>query len=433
LRQVLEGLGCPPRLWIAYSGGCDSHVLLHACASLRETLPTQVAVIHIDHGLNPASAHWAEHCRRVCADLGLAFQQKRAQIRQQPGASLEASAKEARYQLLSQHLIQGEAVATAHHLDDQAETLLLALLRGSGVHGLAAMPAMAPLGQGLLLRPLLQFDRTALSDYARRHQLRWIEDPANQRFEHDRNRIRHQVLPLLRERWPAASRTLARSAAHCAEAAATVDDWADEQLDALHGRVPGSLSISALTGLERRVARQLVRRWIAQQGFRPPSTARLDRILSEVIRARADAMPLVAWHGCEVRRYRDDLFALAPLPTSPEGELLWVEGVTLNLPVGLGWLETQTMDSLPFPVRVDFTEPGLTCRAPDRPGRPLRKLLQEAGVPSWLRPLVPRLRAADGRLLLVPGLCGCGLPAATVRWQGHPWLGFDCFREAPAA
>lgn len=405
-------------------------MLLHACVRLRESLGLPLQVVHIDHGLHPNARAWAQHCRSTCAGLGLPLVVKPLRLRLRAGLSEEAQARDARYHAFAELLGSGEAIATAHHLDDQAETLLLALLRGSGVHGLAAMPESAMLGQGLLLRPLLRVDRAGLFAYAQRHGLSWVDDPGNQRLDLDRNRIRHQVLPLLRERWPAVSRTIARSAGHCAEAALTIDCWADQELAALAGRCSGSLSVSALISAGPRASRQLLRRWIGRRGFRPPSAARLERVLTEVLPARADAQPLVAWDGCEVRRYRDDLFALAPLPEPPRGDLVWSQGETLDLPGGLGRLRLQAAP--PGPLRVRFMQPGLSCSALGRPRRPLAKLFQEAGVPSWLRPLVPRVLDTEGRLLLVPGLCGCALPEEAVRWERHPWETLGCFGKPGA-
>jgi tRNA(Ile)-lysidine synthase len=352
------------------------------------------------------------------------------ELERRPGESLEAHAREARYRAFAEMLAEGDAVATAHHLDDQAETLLLALLRGSGVNGLAAMPARAALGRGHLLRPLLGVERDALRAYAEEHRLQWLDDPANAVLAFDRNRLRHQILPLLRERWPAASSTIARSATHCAEAAALLDATADDALPGLQGSRPESLSVSKLAGLEPARARLVLRRWLKAGGFRVPSSVCLNRILTEVLHARRDAAPMLAWEGCEVRRYRDDLFALAPLPGAPSRDLAWSTDSVLELPAGLGRLEwVAGVRPRPVSLTVNFAQPGQHCLQPGRPRRPLNKLFQEEGVPSWLRPLVPRLVGTDGSLLLVPGVCACGLPAGSVRWLGHPWQSLGWFDQ----
>ncbi|MBK5939841.1 tRNA lysidine(34) synthetase TilS [Halochromatium roseum] len=439
------------RLWIAYSGGCDSHVLLHACVELRAELDVVLSVIHVDHGLHPESGAWARHCGSVCDQLGVDFHARRAQIERRRGQSLEALARATRRRLFADCLGPGDWLATAQHRDDQAETLLLALLRGSGVHGLAAMPACAALGAGTLIRPLLGFAQADLRAYAEQHRLCWLEDPSNQDLDFDRNLLRHQIMPVLRQRWPSASTTIARSAAHCAEAAVLIDTLADELLPTVAGSRPTTLSAARLSTLASERARAVLRRWLARQGFRAPNRPRLERILSEVAQARADAQPLVAWEGCELRCYRDDLFALAPLPPRPATELSWDGRQPLQLPLGLGRLRLEADDSacpvgsaascqrLPHvpAMIVRFGSPGLHCRQPNRPSRTLKNLFQQGGVPAWLRAYVPLLLDGQGELLAVAGVAGCGWEGDSKRgqrplclwWEGHPWAQFGWFTE----
>ena len=198
---------------IAYSGGLDSHVLLHLCASLRAIQPQIVLrAIHIDHGLQAVSAQWVMHCQTVCAALNIPFICEALHLKVQTGESVEAVAREARYAVFSQYLRAGEMLLTAHHQDDQAETVLLHLLRGSGVDGLAAMPEIRPLAQGYLGRPLLALSRAELVTYAQQNQLNYITDPSNADNRFDRNFLRQQIIPLLQQRWVAVNKTLARAA-----------------------------------------------------------------------------------------------------------------------------------------------------------------------------------------------------------------------------
>ena len=439
------------RVWIAYSGGLDSTVLLRAAAAVRERLPGPLWAVHVDHALHPDSGRWAEHCRVTCEDLAIPLRECRAEVKPGRGESLEAVARTARYGEFFALLAPGDLLLTAHHLDDQAETLLLALIRGSGVHGLAAMPPVADLGLGRLVRPLLGHPRAALEHYARTLGLTWLEDPSNREPAMDRNYLRQLVLPLLRERWPAVSVTLARSGAHCADAAALVDLAAGRELAGLGGERPGTLSIPGLARLERTLRKAVLRLWLRRRGFLGPDTAHLGRILDEVLPARPDADPWVAWRGCEVRRYRQDLFALRPLPPAPTGPGLPWDQPVLQLPHGLGTLERvadAAAMALMGPVRVRFGVSELSCRPPGGAHqRSLKKIFQEAGVPPWLRPYVPLVFAGDD-LVAVVGVCACaqtqGVPdpamltaaevpltalaptAPQVRWSGHPWesLGF---------
>jgi tRNA(Ile)-lysidine synthase len=437
------------RVWVAYSGGLDSTVLLRAAAAVRERLPGALWAVHVDHGLNPDSARWAEHCQATCAGLAIPCEVRRLELSPAPGESLEAVAREARYGALATLLAPGDLLLTAHTQDDQAETLLLALIRGSGVHGLAAMPTVADLGLGRLVRPLLDARRPTLERYARALDLAWVEDPSNASLSIDRNYLRNLVMPLIKERWPAAPVTLSRAACHCAEAAAVVDQTAGESLCRLAGERPGTLSIPGLLGLAAPRRKAVLRLWLRRRGFGPPDTAHLERILSEVLRARPDADPLVAWPGCEIRRYRRDLYSMHPLPPQPRGlEIHW-EGPTLDLPHGLGTLErvpegpgAQLTGTQLRALRVCFGVTELTCRPLGIPhGRSLKNLYQEAGIPAWLRPYVPLL--FDGNdLVAAVGVCRCepangppqsdgepddrppgppAPPVPAVRWSGHPW------------
>jgi tRNA(Ile)-lysidine synthase len=434
-----------PRVWVAFSGGLDSTCLLRAAAAALGRLPGKLHAVHLDHGLHPESAHWAQHSLGVCKALGVPLKIDRLSISRAPGESLEAVAREARYAALAALLGPGELVLTAQHQDDQAETLLLALLRGSGIEGLASMGPVSKLGSGWLLRPLLDVPRAALEAYAREEGLTWIEDPSNVSLAFDRNFLRRRALPLLRTRWPSASATLARSAAHCAEAADLIEAQAAGALAGLGGARPGALSIAALRPLDPALARAALRLWLRRRGLPLPDSAHLKRILTEVLPARSDANPLVAWPGCEVRRYRGDLMALEPLPPPPAGPSLSWDGGVLVLPPPLGTLrrvptgpgaEGVTGAGGAPRFRVRFGIQGQRCRTrPQGHRRSLKKRFQEAAIPPWLRPYVPLVFAGD-RLVAVAGVCACaGEPDADpqgceVRWTGHPWEELGYFSAA---
>ncbi len=419
LAETLAPL-CGRSLLIGYSGGLDSNVLLHASARLRECLQLRLSAVHVHHGLQPAADAWAQHCEAVCRDLEVPLQIHCLELVPAPGESIEAQAREARYAAFRRLLAPGDVLATAHHRDDQAETLLLALLRGAGMHGLAAMPVRATLGRGELYRPLLDLPRAALLDYAREHRLDWIEDPSNADQGLDRARLRSGVLPLLRARWPALDRTLARSAAHCAEAATLLDGLADDLLNGLAVDTPDALSITRLRALEVPRQRLVLRRWLSRQGFRPPDRNHLQRIIDEVLDAAPDRQPLVSWRGCEVRRHRDELLGMSPLPRPP-ADPVDTSGERLVLPDPLGELSWRFETDTHVPVlRVVFGASGLRCRRAGRPGADLKALFQEAGIPAWLRPRVPLL-LGDGRLLGVAGVAICDPRLVALGWRGHPW------------
>lgn len=397
--------GCPgTRRWVvAYSGGVDSHVLLHllATAGLDRTL----AAVYVDHGLHPASGRWGDHCAAVCKALGVAFQRLRADARPGPRESREDAARRARYGALGSWLQAGDALLTAHHRDDQAETLLLQLLRGAGPHGLAAMPAVADLDGIPLLRPLLDTDRAAILAYARHHGLAWVEDGSNADIGLDRNYLRHEVLPLLRRRWPALGRSLGRSARLCAEAARLLDRQADADLAAAACERPDALAAAVLAALDEARLRNALRRWLRWLELPAPGAAHLERVRTEVLAAGADRNPRLAWPGAELRRYRDRLYALAPPPAHDPGRVLpWSDpGRPLDLPGG-GRLELCPATGAGLraaalagrALTVRFRRGGERFRpAGRRHGQELKKLLQEAGVPPWERSRLPLLYVDD--------------------------------------
>ncbi|QIK37848.1 tRNA lysidine(34) synthetase TilS [Caldichromatium japonicum] len=439
LHRQLAALGDVQRYWLAYSGGLDSSVLLAVLAELRRQAPDlpgigRLAAVHVDHDLHPASGTWAEHCAARCAELAIPLMIDWPDLPPTRGTSIESWARAARRAIFGRLLMPGEVLLLAQHGDDQAETLLLALLRGSGPAGLAAMPALAPLGAGRLFRPFLDLDRALLVAYAQHYGLFWIDDPSNAETRFDRNYLRHQILPHLRARWPATVQNLVRSARLCAEAAELSERLAAQTLEEVRGALPGTLSIAHLMSLDPSLAKAVIRLWLSEQGFQPPDAQRLKRLLTEFIPARADAYPLIQWSGCEIRRYRDLLLALPPFPPLPsETTLLWLLGersVHLELPAGLGrlvWEPLKRWRDVPILTQVRFGQWGRPCRA--RPGgarRDVKKLFQEAGIPAWLRPRWPML-FCNGRLIAIAGITAChpdgirDTPAGSLTWQGCPW------------
>ena len=415
LRRTLAALPPARRYYVAFSGGLDSQVLLHALAQLRRELAAPVAAVHIHHGLSPNADRWAAQCDAACAALAIPCEVRHVQARHAAGESREAAARAARYAAFAQILDTDDMLLTAHHQDDQAETLLLMLLRGAGVAGLAGMPAWRGLGRGRLARPLLSLSRQTLRDYALRCGLRWIEGESNFEPSRHRNFLRHEVLPRLREAWPAADRTLARSAAHLGEATELLAELAAGDVTALAGDAAGTLSVAGLLTLSPARRRNALRHWIVRCGLPLPSTTQLQRIESEVLAARADAEPQVGWRGAEVRRYRDLLYAMAPLAPHAGQTLSWDLQEPLSLPGGLGTLRAEPRRGSGLArvrcegarITVGFRRGGERCAPAGRGGHhELKKLLQEAGVPPWRRGRIPLL-FVDGMLALVAGHWAC--------------------------
>lgn len=395
LRPSLRRLPPASRYLVAYSGGLDSHVLLHALAVLRGDGFPGVRAVHVHHGLNPRADSWSAHCQAVCTALEVPLEVIRVDARAVAGESPEAAARAARYGVLESVLEAGEGLLTAHHARDQAETLLLQLLRGSGPAGLAAMPRWQPLGPGWHGRPLLEVRRDRIEGHARSHGLKWIEDDSNVDLRFERNLLRARVMPVLRERRPGLDETLCRAAAHQSEALGLLGDLARLDLEGLRGELPGTLSVAALTLLRPPRVRNALRFWFMEKGLPLPSRTRLQTVLDDVLTARADAVPRVAWQGAEVRRYRDALFAMAPLPSHDPGLRLHWDGCrdlaipSLDQVLTGHWLRCQGVTpQAGETLVVAFRQGGERLRVRGRT-RELKKLMQERGVPPWERNRIP--------------------------------------------
>jgi len=400
---------------VAFSGGLDSHALLHALCKLRAVLDAEIGAVHVNHGLQQDADHWESHCRQVCAGLQVPYVSLTVDGKARRGESPEAAARSARYTALADWLPAQHCLLTAQHQDDQAETLLLQLLRGSGVNGLAAMPAMTMLGAGRHLRPLLAVSRELLHQYAEANRLVWIEDPSNADAAFDRNYLRQQVLPVLRERWPAVASSLSRSASHCADAAQLLADLAEQDLHALSGR-ENTLSLTGLVALPHTRQGNVLRHWIKLLAGKTPSAAVLARIMNDVIGSRRDSEPCVRWGSFELRRYREELFLLRQAGSEDQSAVLdWVLAGPLALPGKGGTLTTTPatgggIRAAAVPdgrVRVTWRQGGEWCMPAGREHHHrLKKLFQEQGVPPWERSRIPLIYIQD-RLAAVAGMWVC--------------------------
>lgn len=394
MTQVAKQLIEHRQLLVAFSGGLDSSVLLHLLAQLSRQRPElQLRAVHVHHGLSAFADDWAEHCKRQCALWQLPLTEQRVVVDAREGG-IEAAARAARYAAFNAMLKAGETLVTAQHLDDQSETFLLALKRGSGPAGLSAMAARGQYGEHQLLRPLLGCSRLLLETYARQHQLSWIDDDSNQNPRFDRNFLRLQVLPLLNQRWPHFAPSVARSASLCAEQEQLLDELLAEPLQALLAE-DNSLAIDGLQGCSPARRFALLRRWIALHNVSMPSREQLQRLWDEVALSRADAEPQLQPGPYQIRRFRGRLYLL-PLMVDLRGVRLgWPANGHLILPDGLGRLisgegELQLRAPLPLQqVSVRFGAQGRLRILGRTHSRPVKKLWQELGVPPWQRERIP--------------------------------------------
>ena len=390
-------------LCVAFSGGLDSTVLLHGLArALVDRSNYRMRAAHVDHQLQPDSGSWSERCGRVAQSLQIEFVPLVVSVSADPELSPEAAARDARYAALRQILKPNEVLLTAHHADDQLETMLLALMRGAGLRGLSGVPSVQIFGGGWLARPLLEFSRAELEEWARTEQLQWLEDPSNANTGFDRNFLRHRVLPALRERWPAVAQSATRSTAHLREAGRLLDVLAAADLGSI--AIGSCLSMTQLAGLAPARRRNVLRHWIRQHGMRVPSTRKLATIERDLLIAREDRLPCVEWDDVEVRRHRGLLYCMRQRPEfEPADPLPWNVSQVLELPAQLGRLRAQRDAAGGLAVarargelQVHFRRGGEELQpAGDPHHRKLKKLLQDAGVLPWWRDRVPLIYAAD--------------------------------------
>ncbi|MFQ6003906.1 MAG: tRNA lysidine(34) synthetase TilS [Woeseia sp.] len=436
LAELVHAGAAPKRFLVAYSGGVDSTALLHALVSSADRHRKPVVAIHINHGLHENAADWAEHCRHVAAELDVEFICDEVHVGDDSGLGLEAAARRVRYDALRELVEDGDWVLSAHHEDDQSETLLLNLMRGSGLAGLAGIGTAQRFARGMLVRPLLGVSGSDLKAYAEQQGLHWIDDPSNIDTRFDRNFLRRKILPALEQRWPGVGQRLGKSAELAGEASKLLNDLAEIDLaNVVTGDTPDRLDIDGLKTLSEKRQRNLLRHAARKCGLSLPPATRLGQITNELIPAREDAQPLVSWPGAEVRRYRGKLYLLAEtvagdaLPTTE----LTAEGRWLDLGKGRGQMRLEA--GVVGGIDSKTAKRGLSlryrrggeefCPAGRQNTHKLKKLLQEDGVVPWMREQIPLLYSGD-RLVAVGDLWIAASASHAdgygVHWRNRPPL-----------
>lgn len=397
-------------IYVAFSGGLDSTVLLVLAARLAAEQERELCALHVHHGLQAAADAWPAHCVQLAGSLGVPCRVLPVKVATGARISTEAAARDARYAALAAELPAGAALLTGHHLDDQVETLLLALKRGAGIAGLAAMPECRALGQGMQLRPLLAHSRNELEAFAAEQGLNWVEDLSNADNRFDRNFLRNEIVPRLLSQWPAFSRTASRSAALCAEQLELSQALAEEDMSVLQNTAKG-LSIAGLEAFSTARRNNVLRYWLSEQGM-SLSRSQLAVAWKELALAREDADPVLNIGEKTLRRYQGYLYVPAPehepVALSELQPEQWQElGVgRLCLSRGRNQVAIRA-DIAPEKLHIAFGVTGLRARPAGRSGsRPLKKLWQEYGIPPWQRPRVPLLMHED-KLVAALGVFIC--------------------------
>lgn len=405
LRQALsrhrDGALC-----VAFSGGPDSSALLHALATLPAARARHLRAVHVDHGLNPDSQQWAMHCREVCQRLDIPFSGHAVKVDRHSGTGIEAAARDARYAVFAHELQARESLLTAHHREDQAETVLLKLMRGAGPQGLGGMRERRPLAAGCLWRPLLETPQSLLHAYVEAQGLDCIHDPSNQSPKMARNFLRTDILPQLNQRWPRTNRAITHSARLNRQTADFLAIQANQTLQALRDSTDHSLDAQGWLALHPALHMPVLEQWLHELGLAAPGQAHCAQLRRQIDSAVSGRVPLVRWPGTAVHVWRQRLHAHAPLPEAP---VLWHapwHGSTLDLPAAAGSLHWHPSAPATVPtIDVRLGETGVRLRpAGDTHTRELRDLFQQISLPPWRRRHCPLLYSADGTLLCVADL-----------------------------
>lgn len=305
IRTTLKKISPLNRIFIGYSGGVDSQVLLHACAALPE-FQSKIFAVHIHHGLQKEADDWVCHCEKTAKNLDVEFLTFRVDAHSKRGESPEEAARNARYDVLKNLLVENDVLLIAQHREDQLETVLLQLFRGCGLKGLAGMPQKMVFGKGQLLRPLLDVGKNEITAYALENQLNWIEDPSNQSMIYDRNFLRQEIIPKLKQRWQSLDKTVSRTATHCAQAQNLIAEIAQIELSHVLNE-DNSLHIPNLLTYSQTKQQLILREWFAYLNLRMPSQDFLQRIIDEVIFAAIDRHPILHKNGVTVTRQKSKL------------------------------------------------------------------------------------------------------------------------------
>lgn len=411
LESFLNRYKIPNRIFIAYSGGVDSHVLLHLCAT-HDQLKDKITAVYVHHGLQKQADIWASHCQKIADDLRVDFAMLSVNATPDLGESPEEAARNARYTALKTLIGVNDVLMLGQHKEDQLETILLQLFRGSGLRGLSGMPEHIAFGQGFMARPLLNVSKQNILAYAEIHGLKWVEDPSNQQINFDRNLLRHEILPRLKQRWPSLDTTVSRSAQHCADAQQLISEFVYPLFDRAYDPADQTLAITKLTALTTQQRNWVLRQWFETLHLKPPSQAVLQTIAEQMITVRQNSNAQIRHEGHFIKPYRQKLFCLSEKALLREPDLrVWpIQQSSLHLTNGYTLSRIESISGISqllwdaSEVTISSRHGGEKIKLPGRNGHhDLKKLWQEAGIPPWEREVRP-LVFLNNQLAAVAGL-----------------------------
>ena len=422
------------KFWLACSGGLDSSVLLHLFYSIKNDIKNSVEVVYVDHALNESSQSWGEFCLEQCHTYGFPLRTMKIEGSCPKGTSIEAWAREKRYELIAEKMQQKDVLFTAHHQNDQIETFFLQVFRGAGPRGLACMPFIKHFISGFHVRPLLDIKRTELEDYANKQSLKWCDDKSNEDVAFDRNYLRHKVIPDISTRWPAYGNSICRLVEHQKEYKLLLDEIAEQDLErALHNNM-NTLRLNVVQALSKERQKNLVFFWLDKLQLASPSYKHIDEILNELINKDTNKSPCVNWQDVEVRRFKNLLYASKTLKENDiKQEFVWDlrepiqifdETLMASSTIGTGISKAVLKNA---ELRIRYRQGGERIEPENAShSKSVKKLFQERNVLPWFRNSVPLIYIND-ELAMIPGLCIDKKYRAAKdesSWQ-ITWTGFD--------
>ncbi len=427
-----KNLSSNTQLIVAYSGGRDSHVLLDALAKLKASYAYHLSAIHINHGLQQISDSWVGHCQQVCAGYAVPLETIHLALKIHPGESLEEKARTARYAAFAKHMNANSILLTAHTQDDQAETFLLQMMRGSGLKGLASIAPSKSFATGALARPLLEVSRDEIAHYAAQHNLSWIEDPSNDNVALRRNFMRKHILGPLDSVQPHSSRCIARSAQHCQSALLLLEDYLAADLALCQAQEPHTLHVDVLKQFSAEKQNYIVGLWLSRLHIILPPTTKRQEMLRQLLTAALDSNPVIVFGQWQLRRYQNLIYVL-PLGQDREakGQWEWDLQAPFTMPDGTTWQVKRVQGKGASLGKLQNTKLSICYRQggeritldKQSNSKSLKKLLQEIKMPPWQRQSLP-LFYRDTSLIAVADLF------ISKEWQvTHPEEEGLCFEK----
>ena len=391
----------PNKFCIAFSGGMDSTVLLHVMKNIIDE-KSQIRAIHINHNIVDNSKVWTRTCKSICKNFGIDIEIISLEVTHN-GYGLEAAARDERYKKLKEKLYENEYLLTAHHEEDQMETVFLRMARGTGLDGLQGINEKYSFGEGIIFRPMLEVSKTSVMDYAKEHQLKWVEDSSNQDTHFDRNFLRKKIIPQFRERWPSIASSVSRLSQLSAQNIKILNQIAEEDIGPIANM--NELPLAKLLDKSFERANNMLRYIILANGMSIPSMKTLQDGLKEMLDPETDKS-VIAWKDYCIRKYKNHLYFLSNSDLEPnkvDVRIPWEIGKTVNLGENIGSIEATfihgdglSIEKCENKLTISYRQGGeLIKPIGHRINKSLKNLFQENQILPWMRDKIPLIYYQD--------------------------------------